>query len=159
MQSLWGQILQTAPEEQSVNVSYVGTSQLEETRLKRICKTTLISESETPKSRLEIRSLLLPSTLLSGTVLPPLSFSSNMSCCHLSGSSLGCREQKFNVIIKVLNFTGTSMNTEVYGQPTELFFILFIVWCLGWPLKVILLHIYCVVFWKNWGWLICTMLF
>lgn len=64
---------------------------------------TLISVSETPKSRLETRSLLLLSALLSVPVLCPLrppTCSSNMSCCHLSGNSLGC-EEKVKLSFKV----------------------------------------------------------
>lgn len=51
---------------------------------------TLRSESDTPKSRLETKSFALPSA---SPLWAPSSCSSNMSCCHLSGSSLGCGRQ------------------------------------------------------------------
>lgn len=59
---------------------------------------TFMSESETPKSRLEMSSLLLlPPKLSSASglwALGPRECSSNMSCCHLSGNSLGWGQEK-----------------------------------------------------------------
>ncbi|KAJ0033415.1 hypothetical protein NQD34_000522, partial [Periophthalmus magnuspinnatus] len=51
-----------------------------------------ISDSETPKSRLEMSSLQPLSTALPAEtcLLEPPKLSSNLSCCHLSGNSLGC---------------------------------------------------------------------
>lgn len=57
-----------------------------------------MSASETPKSRLETRSF--PPVSMPAPPLPPaaplkpLKPLSNMSCCHLSGSCLGCNRWK-----------------------------------------------------------------
>uniref|UniRef100_A0AAQ5YE33 Uncharacterized protein n=1 Tax=Amphiprion ocellaris TaxID=80972 RepID=A0AAQ5YE33_AMPOC len=57
-----------------------------------------ISASETPKSRLETRSFPPVSTPAPppppAAPLKPLKPLSNMSCCHLSGSCLGCNRRK-----------------------------------------------------------------
>uniref|UniRef100_A0A3Q4G7D2 Uncharacterized protein n=1 Tax=Neolamprologus brichardi TaxID=32507 RepID=A0A3Q4G7D2_NEOBR len=57
-----------------------------------------ISASETPKSRLDTRSFPPVSTPAPppppAAPLKPLKPLSNMSCCHLSGSCLGCNRRK-----------------------------------------------------------------
>lgn len=57
-----------------------------------------MSASETPKSRLETRSFPPVSTPAPppppAALLKPLKPLSNMSCCHLSGSCLGCNRRK-----------------------------------------------------------------
>lgn len=56
-----------------------------------------MSASETPKSRLETRSfppVSTPAPPLPAAPLNPLKPLSNMSCCHLSGSCLGCNRRK-----------------------------------------------------------------
>lgn len=61
-------------------------------------QSTWMSASETPKSRLETRSF--PPVSMPAPPLPPaaplkpLKPLSNMSCCHLSGSCLGCNRWK-----------------------------------------------------------------
>uniref|UniRef100_A0A8C7Z409 Uncharacterized protein n=1 Tax=Oryzias sinensis TaxID=183150 RepID=A0A8C7Z409_9TELE len=57
-----------------------------------------MSASDTPKSRLETRSFPPVSTPAPppppAAPLKPLKPLSNMSCCHLSGSCLGCNRRK-----------------------------------------------------------------
>lgn len=61
-------------------------------------QSTWMSASETPKSRLETRSFPPVSTPAPppppAAPLKPLKPLSNMSCCHLSGSCLGCNRRK-----------------------------------------------------------------
>lgn len=90
---------------------------------------TLRSESDTPKSRLEIKSFALPSA---SPIWAPSSCSSNKSCCHLSGNSLGCGRQHnlrsglcFTPLLKRPSFNeNRRQKSSLNGERQEIIFVL-----------------------------------
>lgn len=123
MLSLETQTLKITPVGWGKGVSqYHNIQKVKQKQVSRLRKLTLISESDTPKSKLEMSSLPLASDPVFWMLLWTPAWSSNMSCCHLSGNSLGCeghRKKKMKTALiktlgKVRHFFGWIQSIELH---------------------------------------------